>query len=260
MERNFVKGVISKLLAKSYNYLRCTHDPKARSMCDAAEKYSKSSNEWDESISIISKSRFCPRPDSDPDLICQVEKWYFSVNEQHTRAMNGLDAFETFQADRFKFRRKELLQEAYDHYAQCGNNCTNLDWNKGPFSRDVSFTGAFHLPTCQNDHLSVPDFTRFWAWKAHTGKSWNGYENGEWTQWDFPSICGDHHASETKGFLEAMNAGEHSDVYAHHHPIRATDQLWRDRIPRVSDLDTHPLFCVILIILKGSRDPGPLAL
>src|ERR1700733_9041539 len=167
MERNFVKGVISKLLAKSYNYLVCTHDPKARSMCDAAQKYSQPSNEWDENMSTLSKSRFCPRSDSDPELVCQAEKWYFAVNNQHSRAMNGLDAFETFQADRFKFRKKELFQEAYDNYARCGNNCTNMDWHKGPFSRDMTFTGTFHLPTCQNDNLYLADFTQFWGWKAH---------------------------------------------------------------------------------------------
>lgn len=234
MERNFVKGVISKLLAKSYNYVTCTHDPKARSMCDAAEKYSKSSSEWDEKMTILSKSRFCPRPESDPDLVCQVEKWYFSVNQQHSRAMNGLSMIESFQGDSFKLRRNELFQEAYDNYVRCGNACTNFDWHKGPFSRDMTFTGSFHLPICQNDQLNLVDFTRYWGWNAHPGMSWYGYGNGEWSSWNFPAVCGDHHASETRGFLEAMNAGMRSDVYSHHYFYRATDQLWRDRIPRVS--------------------------
>jgi hypothetical protein len=235
MERNFIKGIISKLLSKSYNYMTCTHDENARGMCEASEKYSQSSNEVEADMVTLSRSRFCPRPDTDPDLICQVEKWYFAVTDQHARAMNGLDAFEGFQSDRFKFRRKELFQESYDNYERCWNNCTNLDWHKGPFSRDMDFAGIFHMPTCKSDKLYLADFTQFWGWKAHPGKSWNGYYSGEWTQWNFPAVCGDHHASETKGFLEAMNAGIHSDVYAHHYYYRSTDQLWKDRIPRVSD-------------------------
>jgi hypothetical protein len=235
MERNFVKGIISKLLAKSYNYMACTHDQKAQSMCDSAEKYSKPSSEWDDNMRTLSKSRFCPRPDTEPDLICQAEKWYFAVNNQHNRALNGLDAFESFQGDRFKFRGKELFRESYDNYLRCGNNCTNLDWHKGPFSRDMAFAGIFHIPTCQSDKLHLEDFTQYWGWKAHPGKSWNGYRHGEWTGWNFPAVCGDHHAGETKSFLEAMNAGVFSDVYAHHYSMRSTDQLWRDRIPRVSN-------------------------
>lgn len=214
--------------------MTCTHDQNAQSMCDSAQKYSKPSTEWDDNMRTLSKSRFCPRPNTEPDLICQTEKWYFAVNNQHSRALNGLDNFESFQGDRFKFRRNELFQESYDNYQRCGNNCTNVDWHKGPFSRDMAFTGIFHIPTCQSDKLHLTDFTQYWGWKAHPGKSWYGYYNGEWTGWNFPAVCGDHHADETKGFLEAMNAGVFSDVYAHHYSMRSTDQLWKDRIPRVS--------------------------
>jgi len=226
--------------------MACTHDPKARAMCDAADKYSKPSSEWDERMTTLSKSRFCPLPDTDPNMICQVEKWYFAVTSQHDRAMNGLDSFEGFQLNRFKFKRKELFKESFDNYIRCGNNCTNLDWHKGPFSRDMTFAGIFHIPTCKSDNLRLMDFTQFWGWKAHPGKSWNGYQTGEWTTWNFPAVCGDHHASETQGFLEAMNAGIHSDVYAHHYYYRSTDQLWKDRIPRVSG--SIP-FCIIELML-----------
>lgn len=231
MERNFLKGIISTLMAKGYNYVRCLHEPMAPAMCEAARKYSTPSDQWDKDMVTISLSRFCPRPDTDPTLICQAEHWYFANQDQHVVPMNSLQSFGSFQRDRFKFTIDEMFREAYDEYEKCGNDCQKVDWTKGPFSRDMSWAGKFSLPICKSDQTHIVDITKTKGWRARDGsfKHWFGWLDGEWTQNTFPSTCGDFRSNETASFLEAMNSGPKSDAY--NNP--EMEMLWQDRIPRV---------------------------
>jgi hypothetical protein len=228
LERNMVKDIISTLLAKGYNYIRCTHDPRAMSMCEAAQKFS--------SAQKISQSRFCPRPDTEPTLICQAEHWYMAKTDAHAKLMSGLDSFENFQRDRFKFTLPEFFQEAYNEWTRCGNQCDEITWKLGPFERDMNWAGTFHLPICKSDQTHIADFTHDYEWWVRDGnpKHWPGWYRGEFTKFSFPSSCGDWKSNDTMEFLEAMNAGEwKNDTSPFYHPI--AEMLWRDRIPRVSD-------------------------
>ena len=200
-----VKNIASELLARNYNYMKCTHHPQATKICrDAQGNKSK-----------IGLSRFCPEPMNDPNLVCQLGKWYFSVHQQHEIEMTGLKSFKSLLNDQYNFTLEEFEQEAWDSYKMCGNDCRDTDWESLPFGGSI--TSKWKLPTCVNDGVHLNDFL------IHQGQLNNVHA------WGFPSICGNFHSDETQDFMDAMHIGIGSEVYKGRDP----SELWEDRIPRV---------------------------
>lgn len=214
-----VKNIISDVLAQGYNYMKCTHQSDAPKLCRDAKSNPRK----------IGHSRFCPEPEADPYLICQLGKWYFSVLQQHEREMIGIDNFEKFHFNKFKFKLPELLQEAWESYKRCGNKCQRTQWQNLPFSADLA-PGGFSLPTCVSDYITLDDFFK------HEGKPNNLHS------WGFPSVCGNFRSNETRGFMDALNAGFETKVYKNREP----KLLWVDRIPRVSSL-TVAFVCLFIV-------------
>ena len=209
-----MKQVISKLISQSNNYMKCTHDDTAPKMCEDAE----AARQLGVKGHGVDRSRFCPHPDADPTYICQVNGWYFADDHQHEKLMSGLDTLETFWENEFKFTLDEFMEEVYANWETCGNNCTQTNLAKLTFSGDYEGVRGFTLPVCRNDHNQVSDFLKRGPKRYH-----------------FPSICGDFRSNETEGFMKAVNMGLDSQAVK----TRSIEQLWRDRIPRVSRLTSN---------------------
>jgi hypothetical protein len=201
-----IKNIASDLLARNYNYMKCMHHPQATKICRDAKSNDKK----------IGLSRFCPEANNDPNLVCQLGKWYFSIMQQHEIEMVGIKDFSTFLDNKYNFTLMEFQKEAWDSYKTCGNNCSDTDWETLPFGGSVS--SKWKLPTCVNDGIHLNNFF------IHQGKVNNQHA------WAFPSICGDFRSNETQGFMEALHIGIDSKPYKG----RDTSELWEDRIPRVS--------------------------
>jgi hypothetical protein len=212
-----IKDVASDLMARSYNYNKCAHHQEGVKLCrDAQQNPHK-----------IGLSRYCPEPETSPNLICQLGKWAFSVHQQHEIEMVGISSFERFNNNKYNFTLSEFQEEIWKSYKRCGNNCSDTDWGSLPFG--TSIVSEWKLPTCVNDGIQINDFFID-----------QGAVNNQ-NAWGFPSICGDYHANETEGFMNAMHIGINSTVYKG----RETAILWSDRIPRVS------LLCVGFFFANG---------
>lgn len=211
-----MKQIISKLISDSNNWMKCTHHKDATKMCKAADAARQRGTKG----YAVDRSRFCPHPETDPAYICQVEGWYFADDHQHERPMSGLDALETFWNNEFKFTIEEFMGEAHANYEACRNNCPQTNLDSLAFDGNYAEARGFTLPVCQNDHNTLSDFLKKGPKRHH-----------------FPAICGDFRSNETEGFMNAVNMGPDSQVAK----TPSIEQLWRDRIPRVSPfpLQTH---------------------
>jgi hypothetical protein len=181
--------------------MKCAHRD------DAAEKCGKV-GQWYQNI-------FCPRPDTDPTLVCQVSRWYFSDTAPHETNFVAINSLENFgHLHGLNFKLKDLLMEAYDNYAIYGNSWTAQDWGVISFDTTNRPKG-FHLPVCVHEGQSFKPFVFQRPWEHN---------------WDFPAVCGDHSANETADFMKAITLSPGSVKF------KDRDHTFLDRIPRVSVL------------------------
>lgn len=216
--------VASKLLAQGTNYMKCTHveDPKKlKEYCEPERPH-------------LVLARICPRPDTDPSLVCQVNKWYLAQHGQHEETLDGIDKFPSFARGKYQTGVHDLLMQSYDHYERYGNRNVNYG-GEGAFPGEGMQGIGFHLPTCVSEYVHLSD----WSYS-------NPYKN---TPWNFPSVCGDHHANETEDFMQAININD--DTY------KAAAQLFKDRIPRVSWQLSLRYMTFLLIVPKQLHDLPP---
>lgn len=216
-----IKNIASNLRARGYNYMKCTHHPQGAKLCRDAKSNDKK----------IGLSRFCPEPETDPNLICQLGKWHFRVQQQHEIEMIGIKDFSTFLENKYNFTLAEFQKEAWDNYKTCGNNCKETNWEDLAFGGRIS--SKWTIPTCVNDGVHLNDFFT------------NQGAPNNVLAWGFPSICGDFHSNETQYFMDALHIGLESKVYQG----RDTSELWEDRIPRVSLSHGNILTLLFVVIL-----------
>ncbi len=179
--------------------MKCSHDK------DTAKKCGRPGIYYDAYI--------CPRPETDPDLVCQVARWYFGKYPHNTEmvALKKITAFGHFHG--FQFERKEMLQEMFDNYEKYGNKPYQPAWGLDSLHSPEPPRG-FHLPVCMHEGLSFKDFSFRQPWEHN---------------WDFPAICGNHAANETAEIMKQMGLEPGSKKHRH-----AT--FW-SRVSRVSILN-----------------------
>jgi len=202
-ELTYVKDLASSALASGYNYLKCSHRE------DAAEKCANDGVEY--------QQLFCPEPKTDPTLVCQAGRWYFSDTQPHEIDMVAMNSIQKFGAlHGFAFSRDKMLAEIWDNWKKFGNRPQERKWGKealkGP-NHERKHPHGFRLPVCifEDNQYDVHHHQLIW-----------------WKNWNFPAICGNHAANETADFMKAMNLGPGSPRHS------STDWTFRDRIPRVS--------------------------
>jgi hypothetical protein len=216
----------SRLLSESYNYMKCAHRDDGYKMCAKAEhakKYGELKLSY-EGKYHYQKSFWCPKPEEDPNLVCQVLKWYFAINRQHEMEFIAWDKLQNFAGGRYNLTWPVLFQESWENYERFRNNFTvPLD---DLFFANGGFGSGFFLPTCVNEHVQFADY--------------NTMLTVHHTRWNFPGMCGDYRANETAAFMELMGAGPESDVHTRSEP----KEFWRDRIPRVRPFPHSSLSCL----------------
>lgn len=224
-----MKQIISKLLSESQNWMKCTRHKDAKRMCDiASHARALGIKGYD-----VDRSRFCPHPESDPAYICELGSWYFADRDQHQRAMSAINTLETFWGNEFNFKLEDFMKEVHENYERCGNNCAQMNLDRLAFDPEHTAAEGFSLPVCVSDHVNLDDFLK----------------KGP-RRWHFPSVCGDFTSNETEAFLLAANMGPSSQVAK----TKSVQELWRDRIPRVSFFVIHICVTVLLIFCRSLRD------
>ena len=193
--------------------MKCTRRKDATKMC--AEGLEAKSG-W-------KKSYFCPRPDSEPEVICQVARWYWEMYHSHEVPLPGRDSFETIS--RLNMSYYPMLKEAYDKYKEEGNVFHSQMANE---EGQTLGDGLFHMAICENNLLEIKNF-------GFDRKKPVLPHEQHYRQWAFPAFCGDFRGNETRSFMSAIGAGIGSNPYQNldfgHEKL--SGQLWRDRIPRV---------------------------
>lgn len=192
--------------------MKCTHHKDAGEMCEkATQARERGSKGYD-----VDRSRFCPRPESDPTYVCELGAWYFADAHQHQRQMSALNTLETFWGNEFNFKLEDFMAEVHENYKRCRNNCTQMSLDRPAFDPEQTAARGFTIPVCVSDHVHLDDFLK----------------KGP-RRWHFPSVCGDFTSNETEVFLKAVNMGPDSQAAK----TQSIQQLWRDRIPRVSSFE-----------------------
>lgn len=179
--------------------MKCSHRE------DAVEKCTKK-GDWYESF-------HCPRPKSDPTLICQLGRWYFSDKHPHEVEMAALRTIDSFGAMHgFSFTLEDMKQEIFENYLKVGNKWAATDWGIMGLEAAKNPQG-FRLPLCMYEEQDYEQFEHQRPW---------------WHNWKFPATCGNHGGNETADFVAAL--GIHPGSAKH----VAGDQTFKDRVPRVS--------------------------
>lgn len=187
--------LMSVMASTSHQYQKCTHDPEAQSKCAAAAAQSEPcKNPIAGKTKNCKRAVFCPRPDSDPTLICKAGAWYYAVAHGHETELPHLESWETMFTNRddevFKWNRNKMLMSTFNFYELYHNQFDSLPAAFGLNERD--FTDGMiglQIPVCNSMQGDV--------------------ENGL-----FPVGCGsDWRASETTAFMDRMGMGEGSQVY-----------------------------------------------
>jgi hypothetical protein len=198
-ELQYVKDLASSTLAAGGNYMKCSH------RSDAIEKCTKK-GDWYESFT-------CPRPETDPTLVCATGRWYFSNDHPHESEMAAIRSIETFGSMHgFTFDKQEMLLEMYNNYEKFGNDWADKDWGFLSMEGGQHISG-FHIPVCVSEDNQYDTFTHQRPWHYN---------------WFFPTNCGSHAGNETGSFMRALGMGP--GTWRH----TSKDVLWADRIPRVS--------------------------
>ena len=193
--------------------MKCARNPDALSMCRATRD--GLDKNW-----ILWASRICPRPQTDPDLICQVGKWYLDKGHPQEVAMDGIDNFDTFMGGEFNLDLEELLLESYNYYEQHGVSGYSPDKLELGVGNAIGL--RFHLPTCQSERMAITNF----KYRSHSEKK--RFDFG--AKWQFPASCGDYRSNETAIFQSQIGFDPESGVF------KSTDigKTYKDMIPRVS--------------------------
>ena len=199
----YVKDLASSALASGYNYLKCSHRD------DAVQKCANQGVEY--------QQLFCPEPKTDPTLVCQTAKWYFSDTEPHEIDMVAINTIEKFGASHgFAFNKEDMLAEIWDNYKRLGNKGRDRQWGKDAMKGSESerkYGHGFRIPVCVSEDNQFDVHHHKYPW---------------WKNWNFPVTCGNHAANETADFMKAMTLEPGSLKH------KNTDWTFRDRIPRVS--------------------------
>lgn len=212
--------VISTVVSSDGGYMKCTHRDDAPKLCMKAQQAKRGHY----------ATLFCPRPEIEPELICQTARWYFDEYWGHEVALPALSNYDLFPHRSLNITKLSVLSEAYEDYARNGNT----------LSQDIILSGArFHMAICQNDHVRITDYGG-----GPKGKVLPHERPAR--QWAFPAHCGDHRSSQTRSFMSIANLGLDSQAYADTDFGREklSGQLYRDRIPRVR------LICLCSTILN----------
>ncbi|POS87765.1 hypothetical protein EPUL_003899, partial [Erysiphe pulchra] len=216
--RAFTLNIASQVSASDGSYMKCTHKPWAQKKCEQMAR-AKPTDE-------AALGYFCPRPDSDPTLICQVGRWSLSHVFSHEMPWPALLKIENFAGNRFELTRLELLKSAYDHYVVSGNDLS-VDWESW-FLGPLSSLSGLTMPVCQHDDLAMKDNTVHGP--GHKGKGKNSLA--------VPNVCGIN-GSETEkfftevGFLEGSDAWNSQTKYEHR-AGGGTNELYNDRLIRAN--------------------------
>ncbi|KAE9379765.1 hypothetical protein N431DRAFT_398235 [Stipitochalara longipes BDJ] len=197
-ELGYVKDLASSVLASGYNYLKCSHRE------DAVEKCAKGGLEY--------QQIFCPEPETDPTLVCQAARWYFSNTAPHEIDMVAIDSISRFGAMHgFRFNREDMLAEMWANYKHYGNEGIKREWGVEALEHDDHPRG-FRLPVCMYEDNAYD--------VHHHQRAW-------WKNWNFPATCGNYAANETADFMKAVSLKPGSTKHS------STDWTFADRIPRV---------------------------
>ncbi|SZF01486.1 unnamed protein product [Blumeria hordei] len=217
--RAFVLNIASQVSAKDGSYMKCSHKSWAAEKCYKMA-HAKATDE-------ASLSYFCPRPDTDPGLICQVGRWAFSADNSHETPWPALLKLENFLHDRFQLTRLDVLNDVYDHYELQGNDL-QVDWNSW-FLGSLSSMGSFSMPVCKNDRLEIKDNTVHGPGrKPLFGKN----------SWAVPNVCGVD-GKETEKFFEEMGFLEGSAPWNSRSKNErwaggGTNEFYNDRLVRAN--------------------------
>ncbi len=214
-----LKYILSRTAADDNIYLYCLHVHDAQKQCNNSVP-KKKDPQW---YKNYRSTQICPRPETDPTLLCAAARWYHtSTMQSHVGLMPGIDKVEEWNNGRFHLTMKKLLQEAYETYVVYRNDFDKIKWSSGRLTGPV-----FGLPTCVSDDLLL-----------HDGNPKHGlaiWKNPSYLQ--FPFRCGDFRANESAGFMKSLNLGPGSKMHERLEGVTGTlhpNELFEDRIIRVS--------------------------
>lgn len=215
--RAFILNIASQVSAKDGSYMKCSHKVWAAEKCDKMA-HAKPTDE-------AALAYFCPRPDTDPGLICQVGKWAFSAEYSHETPWPALLKIESFAQNQFELTRLDILNSVYDHYELHGNNL-EVDWNSW-FLGSLSSLNSFTMPVCVYDGLAMKDNV------VHgPGRKFKGSNS-----WAVPNVCGVN-GSETERFFTELGFLEDSVPWRSKSKYErwaggGTNEFYNDRLVRV---------------------------
>ncbi|RKF77106.1 hypothetical protein GcM1_222054 [Golovinomyces cichoracearum] len=216
--RAFTLNIASQVSAKDGSYMKCTLKSWATEKCDRMA-HAKPNDE-------AALAYFCPRPEIDPGLICQVGRWAFSAEYSHETPWPALLKIENFFENRFELTRSDVLNAAYDHYQLHGNDL-QVDWNTW-FLGSLSSLNSLTMPVCMHDGLAMND--NIVHGPGHKGKGRNS--------WAVPNACG-LNGTETErfffelGFLEGTAPWNSRNKYERW-AGGGTNEFYHDRLVRAN--------------------------
>jgi hypothetical protein len=220
LETKLVKQIAGKILEDGHGYAKCTYEKDALAHCNSARNGKHND---------FSNAMFCPRPKTDPTLICGGARIYVDgtgwtrerelpirpdyANKQDPE--HRLAGWKKYGITSYE----DLMLESFQDYEKNHNTQFMRVGTVGM----LDTTGGFRIPTCVHEHVHLYDFT-----VGRRPGNWNyGSERA-----GFPMICGDHRANETQAFLKDIGIvpGEprHADIFT-------------DRMPKVSSYLDFPI-------------------
>jgi hypothetical protein len=209
MVKSMFNEVISKSIGADAGYLKCTHDKLAVEKClkDPAE-----------TLEYKDGAYFCPRNETEPDLICFPGRWYWDKFHPHEIRLPALDSFETFPRN-LNMTTLDMMKQAYENYRKYGNKPTSQD----DLANDPVGPGALRIPVCQNDFEETMN-----------GRHPGGFIRPKLGRKVFPAFCGDFRGNETRYFMDSINAGRESGAYKNkaHGIQKLNGHTWMTEIPK----------------------------
>jgi hypothetical protein len=149
-----VMQMASLAASRDHSYAKCTHSKEAGNMCAkaaTAEPCSKHDKTCYRGI-------FCPKPTTDPELICRAAKWWPSIEGGNEVALPSLEKWEGFMDDKFKLTRQKILQSIWLWYEEFGNrdDAFQIEWGSKD-SNVTNLAGGFHVPVCYRPGMDIMD-------------------------------------------------------------------------------------------------------
>ncbi|KAI0998439.1 hypothetical protein K3495_g9755 [Podosphaera aphanis] len=214
--REFTLNIASQVSAKDGSYMKCTHKSWATEKCDRMA-HAKATDK-------AALAYFCPRPETEPGLICQVGRWAFSADFSHETPWPALLKLEKFAENQFKLTRLDVLNAAYDYYELHGNDL-QVDWNSW-FLGSLSSLTSFTMPVCKHDDLAMRDNIVHGALSlAKNSKA-------------FPNVCGEEEG-ETEDFFYELDILEGSVPWKSRSRFQrwaggGTNEFYNDRLVKAN--------------------------